>query len=151
MVSFTLRKLYSQVRNFRFLLTGDCVGRQNKSERFGEHINLLLIPGIEPRFLGRPIHSLSSADSFHATSDFWFTELSLFRRIFSYILSYSRDKRNIISVFACEFLSGREETNYNLCLLWREKFIRSLFVYIRQSIKRIRSLVPRQISLEQAF
>jgi hypothetical protein len=34
------------------------VGRQNKSERFGEHINLLLIPGIEPRFLGRSIRSL---------------------------------------------------------------------------------------------
>jgi len=62
---------------------------------------------------------------------------------------FSSDERNIISIFACDFLRERGETNYNLCLLWREKFIRSFFVYGRQSVKRIRNLVPRQISLKQ--
>jgi len=35
--------------------TGGCMGPQSMPEWFGEQINLLILPGIEPRFFDRPI------------------------------------------------------------------------------------------------
>jgi hypothetical protein len=45
-------------KNTRHPLNRKLGGPKDQSERFGEEINLLLLPGIEPRFLGRPLHNL---------------------------------------------------------------------------------------------
>ena len=68
-------------------------------------INLLLFPGIEPRFLDRPICSLVAilielfCSSLAVSLYFCFTELSLFRRTFSYSLSYSPATKGTLSLF----------------------------------------------------
>jgi hypothetical protein len=42
----------------RHPLNGKLDGSKGQSGRFGEETNLLLLPGLETRFLGRPIHNL---------------------------------------------------------------------------------------------
>jgi hypothetical protein len=57
-ISFTPRALYFRVKSPLYPLNKRQGGRQSQSGGFGGDINILPLPGIEPRFLDRPARSL---------------------------------------------------------------------------------------------
>jgi hypothetical protein len=118
-----------------FLIRQEAVwATKSMSEWFGEQINLLILPGIEPRFLDRPFRSLFVIPtelfcSSHAVSlYFWFTELSLFGRKFSYSLSYSPATKGTLSLFLLVHFWEKEEKRIISCVCYgaRNLFAASL-------------------------
>jgi hypothetical protein len=103
------------------------------SAGFGEQINILILPGIEPMFFDRPICSLVATPTEFLFRRFFvflvYRTVFISKKIFLHFVIFSRDERNIISIFFFFFLRERGETNYNLFVTAREIYSQLLCVW----------------------